>query len=362
VGGERGGGVAALAPQNICQNPSVRRVRVLGAEKPRDRVPGAEGVNVSISVEFRVVSDYFFIGSGRESFAGLEKAARTQPQSFEDAVSLARRMQGARPVKDFYRVLNPFTGRKQPAIPGSSVKGAVRSRIELACRDGKDGKVVAPILLPPNNQGIPRSLPPKGAHGWRHARIWCESVFEVREPEKIPTILEDLFGLASPDLSMQSRVLFNTFYPVDEGLDCNPVELDHGEVLCAVGKGAAFRGTIIVYNASPEDLGLLLYGLGQDKLLCGKEPRLLMGYSKYRCRTSTRRTVSFGIVSVKINEIKPDPLSEDKWINMIEEIGVRDRSSIEEIVRALVEKTLATYPGLPRCFDEAERRLQLEPC
>jgi hypothetical protein len=345
-----------------CQDTSIRRVKVVGVEKPRTRVPGAEGLNVALQVELRVVSDYLFIGSGGERLAGLESAAGTPPRSFDEALARARRLQGARPVKDFYRTTNPSTGRKQPAIPGSSVKGAVRSRIELACRAGSEGRVVAPILLPPDNQGIPDGLPQVGAHGWRHVRIWCESVFEFRELESIPTILEDLLGLASPELSMQSRVLFNTFYPVDASLDCSPVELDHGEVLCAVERGALFRGKIVAYNVTPEDLGLLLYGLGQDKLLCNKEPLLLMGYSKYRCRMSGGRKVSFGVVSVRIAAITPDPLSAGKWVDMVRQVGVKDAGSVEEIVKALVERAIERYPGLPKCFDEVERRFQVESC
>lgn len=346
--------------EELCRELRPRISRVLAA-KPVPRLPGepsGERFTVRVQVSLRVVSDYLFIGSGSERLRGLEEALQGlegklagDPREVMRVASGAVR--GLEPIKDFYRARNPATGRTQPAIPGSSLKGAVRSRIELASRGDK---VVAGFLYPPDNQGVVTRLPPRGTHGWRHTRIWCESVAETREPEGVPTVLEDLFGLASGELSMQSRVLFNTLYPVDPGLDCKVVALDHGERVCAVERGAAFHGEILAVNASPGELGLLFYGLGLDKPLCGKRPRILLGASKYRCRRVAGRPRSFGIVEVSVESLTPAPWSMEQWSRW-----ARGRP-VEELVRDAVEQALNGYPGLPRCFDEVERRLRLEPC
>ncbi|HIP65965.1 MAG TPA: hypothetical protein EYH08_05545, partial [Pyrodictium sp.] len=63
------------------------------------------------------------------------------------------------------RVKECYNVRGRPAIPGSSLKGAVRSRIELA---SSGDHVPAAFLY---DSGALKTLPGVGAHGWRHARI-----------------------------------------------------------------------------------------------------------------------------------------------------------------------------------------------
>ena len=337
-----------------------RRVSVEAARRVYSRLPGEAGVTARVRLSLRVVSDYLFIGSGREAWTGLEKTASRLDisrlrgpgerllRSLKSLVGVA----SAGIIKDFFRVRNPYTGRMEPAVPGSSLKGAARARLELATRDTGKGRVVANFLY---DSGAVTRLPQPGQQGWRHARIWCESVAEQRDAEARPTVGEELYGVADAELSLSSKAFFSTFYPA-EGVRCEIVRLDHGEVLCAVTRNAVFRGYIDVVNASLEELGLLLYSLGFDKLLCGKEPLLLLGYSKYRCRVlaGSNRRVSFGVVSPSLEGIVEAPWSR----------GALSGCSVTgtEAARCLVERALASYPGLPRCFDEVSRRFALEPC
>jgi len=349
-----------------------RRAEVRGAERVKSRLPGGnEGEVLTLRLRLRltVVSDYLFIGSGREALLGLNEALRRMRGVRIDTGSPERVLEslkglvrGLRPVKDFYRARSPLSGRLQPAVPGSSLKGAARARIELA---SSGDEVVADFLYPGGTVGIVTRLPPRGRHGWRHVRIWCESVAERREKRSVPSVLEDLFGLASGELSLQSRVLFNTLYPVDKGLDCEPVELVEArgvERVCAVPRGAVFEGEVGLVNASFEELGLVLYGLGQDKLLCGKRPLILLGRSKYRCRRlRSGRRVSFGIVEARVVGFTVAPWSMAEWEGELRRARVRP-GDVEGVVRAAVGAALAKYPGLRRCFDEVERRRRLEPC
>lgn len=347
--------------KEICRELRVKEATVAGVDRSISRLSGEEleRFTLKLLVSLKVVSDYLFIGSGRVARRGLEEAlGRVRGIENISSVDNALRAAGqavtrVMPVKDFYRVFNPYSGRVQPAIPGSSLKGAVRARIELASR----GKiVVAGFLYPGPDTDVLQQLPPIGVHGWRHARIWCESVAEIRRMEKLPSIADDLFGMAQYGHSLGSRVFFGTLYPVDSKLECQELLLDHNERVCAVPKGAIFRGEIVAVNVDVKELGLLFYGLGLDKLLCGKRPWILLGASKYRCRTVGSSRKTFGIVEVSVENIVPAPWSHMEWSKWA------TGKSVEEIVRGAVERALEAFPGLPKCFDEVERRLALEPC
>ena len=347
--------------KEICRELRVKEATVAGVDRSISRLSGEEleRFTLKLLVSLKVVSDYLFIGSGRVAKRGLEEAlGRVRGIENISSVDNALRAAGqavtrVMPVKDFYRVFNPYSGRVQPAIPGSSLKGAVRARIELASR----GKiVVAGFLYPGPDTDVLQQLPPIGVHGWRHARIWCESVAEIRRMEKLPSIADDLFGMAQYGYSLGSRVFFGTLYPVDSKLECQELLLDHNERVCAVPKGAIFRGEIVAVNVDVKELGLLFYGLGLDKLLCGKRPWILLGASKYRCRTVGSSRKTFGIVEVSVENIVPAPWSHMEWSKWA------TGKSVEEMVRGAVERALEAFPGLPKCFDEVERRLALEPC
>ena len=346
--------------QELCSTIPQRRVRIAGAV-PASRLPGASGLSLRISLSLEVLSDYLFIGSGSESLTGLEAAAqhldleRLGSPPEEVLAKLQGMVRALSPVKDFFRAVNPWTGRLEPAIPGTSLKGAARSRLELVTRDTGKGKVVAEFLY---DSGPLYAPPRQGSHGWRHARIWCESLGETRSLERIPSVASELYGMASRDLSLQGKALFSTFYqPPELSRDCEPVHLDHGETLCVVPKGTVFRGMVDLVNVSLQEAGLLLYSLGFDKLLCGGQPRLLLGYSKYRCRrTREGVAVSFGIVGVGLEGLELAPWSGEEWGRVA---GSGDATAV---ARRLVEEAVRRYPGLPRCFDEVSRRLSLEPC
>ena len=131
----------------ICR-ASPRRATVVMRKTATDRTL-VKGVTAKFKIRVTVISNYLFIWSGK--FIG----------------------RGSMRIKEHYSV------RRRPAIPGSSLKGAVRSRIELA----SIGDRVPAVFL--YDSGALKALPEVGVHGWRHARIWCESVFEEREENRL---------------------------------------------------------------------------------------------------------------------------------------------------------------------------------
>ena len=348
-------------PPQICRvtRGPLRKSRVLRVE-PTDRLVGDDRrcATLRLSIEVEVVSDYLHIGRGAPEpiIPRVLVEAVKQGRSFDEKLriveSIVARLGGVKLVKRMY------APRGVPAIPGSSLKGAVRSRIELGAFG--DGGLVPAEMHYGNEQPL-TMLPPPGQHGWRHARIWCESVFEPREYQPFSP-LDDLMGRVAEGEAISSRVHFSDLTPLGE-VETRILVLDHGEAVEAVPRGVRFRGEILLYNVSLEELGLLLYGLGLDKsILCGREPLLLMGASKYRdrvlqrectvtpeglrCRDAGNRRIRMGIVRVSVTGFSYAP-----W--------TRCRFGNGGLLRQALEAAKRAYPGLRLCFDEVDRRLNL---
>lgn len=331
-----------MSRANICV-ASPRRVDVVVRRQPTDRTT-VKGVSARFRVRVTVVSDYLFIGSGRMLVdrKALERIAKqlANIDSVDQLLRFASSLRGFGRVKEFYH-----TGGR-PAIPGSSLKGAARSRIEL----GSAGKRVPSTFL--YDTGVLQSLPRVGQHGWRHARIWCESVFEERLRGSGYTVLEDVMGVAGRGIeSLGSRVYFGTLLLASDH-EPEIVSLDHGETLQAMPRGSVFEGEILVHNLELDELGLVFYGLAQDKpLYCNREPLMLLGASKYRCRTRARngKPVEFGVVRVDVVDVMYAPWSRVSGL------------SVRELVEKALEASFNSY-GLRKCFDEVGRRRLVEPC
>jgi len=165
-------------------------------------------------------------------------------------------------------------------IPGTSLKGAVRSRLELLFK-AVNYEVPSCFRL----AGPARSSPaPKGTHGWRHQRIWPSSL-ENREPscnvsateywEDIKVcIVCDMFG--APGL--RSRVNFGNLEPISEvGAIRVGVLIKNRPIFFEfVDKDSMFKGVISIEGLSLEELGLLSIAM---RLL--EDKPILIGRFKY---------------------------------------------------------------------------------
>jgi len=319
---------------------SVRVAR--GKPRPRDRFEGLAG---RLEVRLRAcskelgdpVDSYLHVGTGALMLA-------------IDEARLRQRAAAARSRRQLERLVSELSGELQldyaqfsalagrPAVPGSSVKGNVRSRLELSLIP-KDG-VVRCCLIRASEE--PLEPPPPGEHGWRHFRIWEQALGFEREPACSYTEEEgqvclccDLFGTAG----LQGLVEFSDF--LGENVRIKRVDLPTGEKLEAAEPGSAFAGRISFRNLKPWELGLLLYGMGLRDSRIGRP--VLFGKVKYRRYPG----LVFGVVRYEVAALELAPFSQP-----LEAGGARvepgskvEGEALDGLVRALVEAARAELDG-----------------
>ncbi len=252
-----------------------------------------------------------------------------------------------------------------PVIPGSSLKGAVRSRLELLF---KPVEKLTPACFTRESLGI--SEPVEGTPGWRYKKIWWDSIKEYRDRPCNATNWEyyedikvcricDIFG--APGLA--SRVHFSTLYPSDtnctEYLDVILSCSKNIHVMVeAVKPSTVFKGEILVNGLELVELGLLATGL---KLYSGRE--LLIGRLKYkqvvRCLGNEPIIMKFGrvranVVSFRLPIILRELLdSLNIGYTVTQGSLVVEGSELEKLLRQAIEAAYNTYSQyIPRDFDE----------
>jgi len=280
--------------------PSLKVVR----RRPRDR-SRLEGLAGRLRVSLRACSkklgddydSYLHIGTGllRVSLdrSLLAEAERARGRDLE---RLVERL--AQTISIDYRQFSAT--RLGLVIPGSSVKGNVRGRLELSFVP-RDGSVRACFV----RSSPPGPVPEPGRQGWRHYRIWeralrghrdaCSCTGEWEECEVC--ILCDLFGTAG----LKGLVEFSDFVGVGASVD--RLDLPTGERVEAVPPGSRFAGEVTFTNLEPVELGLLLFGMGLRGSRVGKP--VLLGKLKYR-RDLTR---IFGVVRYELEGLELAPVS-----------------------------------------------------
>ena len=310
--------------------------------RPRDKLEGVAG---RLEVKLRscstalgdLVDSYLHVGTGSfrlvldEAQLRRAAAARTRQQLEQLVYELSGRIQ-----LDYLQF--PSTAGR-PVVPGSSVKGNVRSRLELSFAP-KDG-VVRCCLVRATEE--PLEPPEPGEHGWRHFRIWRRALEFEREPacdysegeEGQVCLCCDLFGTAG----LQGLVEFSDF-PAERAA-IERVSLPTGEKLEAAKPGSTFAGRVAFRNLEAWELGLLLYGMGLRESRLGRP--VLLGKVKYRRYPN----LVFGVVRYEVAALELAPFSQplDAGGTRIEP-GVRvEGEPLDGLVRALVEAARAELDG-----------------
>jgi len=252
-------------------------------------------------------------------------------------------------------------------IPGSTLKGCVRSRLELLATS-KDTKIHFCFRV----SDLPKPFPPKkGQHGWRHYEIWKPSVEEKRIStngrESCDTTQGDYNVCATCDLfgapGLASRVLFENLYATD--CELLNLVLDHYEKIEAVKPGTIFSGRIVFRNLRPYELGLVFIGLGARSN--GSFETILLGKSKYRQRIVEKcpqnksiegKPIDLGLVRFRVGRV----LVNNKLYGFEEDslhhgfYLYSDQSKLRDIVSKAVKEASEIFPELRVDFSEVEAR------
>ena len=234
-------------------------------------------------------------------------------------------------------------------IPGSSLKGAVRARLELL---GKRAGVCFVM------QRRPSYRPRRGQHGWRHYALWHDAVEPPRRVACGSCVICDLFG--SPGKC--SRVFFGNFKlkgALEDWID--ELQLDYGERIRAIKLGAVFEGEISFLGLEPEELGLLAFGV---RLHEGKP--ILIGKNKYRrrIRQDTGEELIFGRLLLRAVELRLAPWCKKLAEELAKEASVSltlaqegeelvlSGEALAKLLGHLVEKAKQAYKGFNYEFDD----------
>lgn len=188
-------------------------------------------------------------------------------------------------IKDMYKVLRDEIAI--PAVPGSTLKGSVRSVVEAvtnSCLIAVPGKLRRKL---PRSQGKTcrgdRLCPACGLFGamGQLARVsFSDALFVSGDSEifKLPSLYRTRAGESYQYVDAQDQLKGRKFYL--HGLPQKHREGGYAEALKA---GSKLRGNIDFTNLAPAELGLLCFGLGLDnsfQLALGGGKPLAMGRVK----------------------------------------------------------------------------------
>ncbi|MBS7612359.1 hypothetical protein KEJ27_09225 [Candidatus Bathyarchaeota archaeon] len=298
-------------------------------------------LDVSVIVDGDSLS-FFHIGSGRKFFKpNIDELKKAYLKLGCIHESLIDRIKIEKDYDEF------ASTTKGIVIPGSSIKGNVRSRIELSFK-GYEGTVDSCFI----NAGKPLiGELTKGTSGWRHYRIWGEVLFEDRGVPCNFTVMDevclvcDLFGT----YGLKSLIDFSDFECVNASI--KHLDLPFGISVQAVPAGSEFRGRIDFKNLKDYELGLLLLGMGIEGSHEGR--RTILGRFKYR---GTLDSFKFGKVRYRVNELK---LSQYSKTLSSGGIDLQPDSSakgdlLSRLCKSLTDLTLKKFQNRFRIINEVE--------
>lgn len=242
----------------------------------------SQGLHGTIELELNVKSDYLHVGSGK------------------------RDVELIKPIKDIEKMVNDFleTGKVPPdidsyfspisfemvrsgstiAIPGSTIKGLVRSRLELS--------IPGSCYIVNRNSNYSSS---KYIQIFKPVRKQSDSFDPRRRLTKVCPVC-DLLG----NRGLASKVDFSDFLFESGNISYVSVEGSEYEV---VTKGSKFTGKVVYYLLKPVEIGMVLYGLGFRVIKGNLQSKtLLLGRFKFSDKKFGR--VYFTLKSVNNDYVK----------------------------------------------------------
>ncbi|WP_338602839.1 RAMP superfamily CRISPR-associated protein [Sulfolobus tengchongensis] len=239
----------------------------------------SKGLDGVIELELTVKSNYLHVGSGKYDVELVKPIS-----NIDELVNKA--LSGSLlDVQDYFSPLSfemcNYNGKV--VIPGSSIKGLVRSRLELSI---PGSCFIISMKSNSSSQTYRRIFKPSPRQS------------DTFDPERFPAICPvcDLLG----NTGLASRVSFSDFVMTSGKVD--NVSIRGIIYECAV-KDSKFLGRVVFRSLKPIEIGMLLYGFGlriKGNSLVGKT--LLLGRFKYSDRRFGR--VVFSIVNPKGDYVK----------------------------------------------------------
>jgi len=224
-------------------------------------------------------------------------------------------------------------------IPGSTVKGNVRSRLELSF-ENVNGRVNSCFL----KASVLKFEPLEGTQGWRHYRLWRDRVSEDRGPpcdytrSESVCLICNLFGTNG----LRGLVEFSDLTLEHGGKEV--LDLPYNMRLEVVRPGSIFKGVVDFFNVIPEELGLILIGMGLIEKSIGRP--VLLGRLKYRKEIGGKRfgRVKYAVDSIELSRYSK-PLHIDSSI-LLEPGQNISGEYLEKIINQLTNLALRKYPDL----------------
>ncbi|MEM3986476.1 MAG: RAMP superfamily CRISPR-associated protein [Candidatus Methanomethylicia archaeon] len=321
----------------------MRRIelRVL-KNKPRDR---SRYIDLSGSIDVRLIVDsdsYLYVGTGVEKFSvDINKVKNLYAKMKNINERFLRQVQLTQGYQEFASLISGTV-----VLPGSSIKGNVRTRLELSFH-GFQGNVRSCFT----KAGIIRKAR-VGAIGWRHQKVWGNVVFENRRKkcdftkEDNVCLICDIFGTSG----LKSLVDFSDFIGLNIKLEY--LDLPYGIKVEAAPPESTFSGRIDFMNLKDYELGLLLLGM---KIIDGRVGRrILLGRFKYRSLMGNKK---FGRVKFIIDKIKLSNFSSKLTLGSIclnpEEAATGE--NLDKLCKSLVELSYEKFKDEIEIVDEVEK-------
>lgn len=299
----------------------------------------------SLEVSIEVV-DGLHIGTGGFSFKAENKILNEFLSRYDIDYQKLGELEN-KIFSDFFPFSSYLDGRI--VIPASSVKGNVRSRLQLSFR-GERGTVKSCFIVRREDEMKKKS--------WRHGKIWeasrerrivqrHEGTGKVKELEeqcefKGVCLLCDLFGTTG----LAGIVKFSDFVGEEKKVRMENKRFEHGIKLSVATPPSTFKGKISFFNLEKHEIGLLLLGMGMKDTATGRP--VLMGRLKYRGK--------IGKVQYRLEALELSPLSFPLVVGEFNvQPGQRVPSDrINKLVEALVKEAEQKF-GTFQVVDEVEK-------
>ncbi len=300
-------------------------IRVLTREPtPRDVIKPITGI---IRLKALVPQDsYLFVGTGRKTLL----FDRNKLEALKKETNIEKLREFIHELSFDFEAFQSLAGNI--VIHGSSIKGALRTRLELLFKSVN--KACPACFRVYRVEEIPQ----------RYLLIWGDVVREVKRPcdylssGRVCEIC-DIFG--APGLG--SLVDISNFILEGNAENLEKIELITGQKVMAVKPGSIFHGKISFRNLEKYQLGLLFIGLR-----LGENKPILIGRFKFRkLRDARNNELKFGRLLFELEDIQ---------LIFADEATQKLSKSPKDFVKEMISHAELKFKDYLRTnFDEVER-------